>query len=140
MIPLDRLSLADKFLAMQRTLFGMDGMSRFQYAIAGSLLLHALVLFGITIRPPDLSKLGYSLAAVRRGEAAVVLDYRGERGRVFTLYLRRSSGEERFEMTRRGDLRICVWQDEALSAVMFGEMSAGEMLRLATLAYAGLSA
>ena len=35
----------------------MDDMSRFQYAMLASLLLHALVVFGITIRPPDLSKL-----------------------------------------------------------------------------------
>ncbi len=35
----------------------MDDMSRFQYAMLASLVLHALVLFGISIRPPDLSKL-----------------------------------------------------------------------------------
>ena len=51
------LPLADKFSALQRTLLAMDDMSRFQYAVLASLVLHAVVLFGITIRPPDLSKL-----------------------------------------------------------------------------------
>ena len=49
--------LADKFSALQRTPLAMDDMSRFQYAMLASLVLHALVVFGITIRPPDLSKL-----------------------------------------------------------------------------------
>ena len=35
----------------------MDDMSRFQYAVLASLILHAVVVFGITVRPPDLSKL-----------------------------------------------------------------------------------
>ncbi len=35
----------------------MDDTSRFQYAVLASLVLHAIVLFGVTIRPPDLSKL-----------------------------------------------------------------------------------
>jgi periplasmic protein TonB len=48
---------ADKFSALQRTPLAMDDMSRFQYAMLASLVLHALVVFGITIRPPDLSKL-----------------------------------------------------------------------------------
>lgn len=51
------LPLADKFSALQRTLLAMDDMSRFQYAVLASLVVHAVVLFGITIRPPDLSKL-----------------------------------------------------------------------------------
>ena len=37
----------------------MDDMSRFQYAVLVSLVLHAVVMFGITIRPPDLSKLDF---------------------------------------------------------------------------------
>ena len=34
----------------------MDDMSRFQYAMLASLVLHAAVMFGITIRPPDSPK------------------------------------------------------------------------------------
>ncbi len=36
----------------------MDDLSRFQYAVLASLVLHAAVVFGISIRPPDLSRLG----------------------------------------------------------------------------------
>jgi len=57
LIPLDNLPLADKFYALQRKLLAMDDMSRFQYAVLASFVLHAIVLFGVTIRPPDLSKL-----------------------------------------------------------------------------------
>ncbi len=57
LIRLDNLPLADKFSALQRKLLAMDDMSRFQYAMLASFVLHAIVLFGVTIRPPDLSKL-----------------------------------------------------------------------------------
>src|SRR5882672_3289703 len=57
LIQLDNLPLADKFYALQRKLLAMDDMSRFQYAMLVSLVLHAIVLFGVTIRPPDLSRL-----------------------------------------------------------------------------------
>ena len=59
MVQLDNLPLADKFSALQRRLLAMDDMSRFQYAVLASLVLHAVVMFGITIRPPDLSKLDF---------------------------------------------------------------------------------
>jgi anti-sigma factor RsiW len=107
---------------------------------AANLTIQALL--GSSVKAPDLGKLGYRLAAahtVANGKA-VTLDYADANNRIVTLYLRRSPGTARFDMTRRGPTRICVWQDEVLSAVMLGEMSAGEMLRLATLAYAGLSA
>jgi protein TonB len=55
-IPLE-LPFAAKFSALKRTLLDMDDLSRFQYAVGASLVLHAIVLFGVTIRPPDLSKL-----------------------------------------------------------------------------------
>ena len=35
---------------------------------------------------------------------------------------------------------VCLWQDDVLSSVMLGEVSAAEMLRLASLAYSGLAA
>ena len=41
---------------LQSKLLTMDDMSRFQYAMLASLVLHAIVLFGITIRPPDMSR------------------------------------------------------------------------------------
>ena len=58
LIPLERLPLAHQWRALQRKWFALDYETRFQYAVLGSMLLHAFVLFGITIRPPDLSKLG----------------------------------------------------------------------------------
>ena len=100
---------------------------------------------GLPVKVPDMGKYGFTFARYRvyngvPGGKAVKLDYEDTQKRVFTLYLRHSSGEEEFEMLKRGPVRICVWQDEVLSAVMLAEVNAGEMLRLATLAYAGLSA
>jgi protein TonB len=51
-----RIRLADNILVLQSKLQLMDDMSRFQYAVLASLVLHAFVLFGITIRPPDMSR------------------------------------------------------------------------------------
>ena len=64
LIQLDNLPLADKFYALQRKLLAMDDMSRFQYALLASLVLHAIVLFGITIRQPDLSRLDSTASAL----------------------------------------------------------------------------
>jgi anti-sigma factor RsiW len=106
---------------------------------AGQALAQALAL---NLQAPDLSKLGYTLASVGTyadtpGGRAVKLDYRAADARTFTVYLRRSSGDVRFEMLKQGETRICVWQDDVVGAVMMGEMSAGEMLRLASAAYSG---
>jgi len=56
LIPLHNLPLARRVSAWQRQLQAMDDQSRFQYAVAASLVLHAIVLFGVTFRPPDLSR------------------------------------------------------------------------------------
>ncbi len=58
LIQLDNLSLADKLSALRRSLLTPDDLSRFQCAMLASFFVHAVVLFGITIRPPDLSRLG----------------------------------------------------------------------------------
>jgi hypothetical protein len=68
----------------------------------------------------------------------VELLYRHKDNRVFALYLRRPSGAPRFDQYKQGKLRVCIWQDDVLGAVMTGEMSAAEMQRLASLAYTGL--
>lgn len=57
LIRMDKLPLADRFSVLQRTLLAMDYVTRFQYAILVSVVLHAIGLFGVTIRPPDLSRL-----------------------------------------------------------------------------------
>jgi anti-sigma factor RsiW len=100
-------------------------------------------VLGVDARAPDLTRLGYRLTAVTVLAAdgrAVALDYRNDAQRRFVIYARRSLGEVRFDMLKRGALRLCVWQDDVVGLVMLGEMSAGEMLRLASLAYAGLTA
>jgi anti-sigma factor RsiW len=88
--------------------------------------------------------MGYRLDGVRiygglPGGKAVEIDYRNARNTLFTLYLRRPSSPPRVDIVERGRLRICIWQDDEMGAVMAGEMSAGEMARLASLAYSGLS-
>ena len=64
LIPLDSLPFAAKFSALKRTLLELDDLARFQYAVAASIVLHAVVLFGVTIRPPDLSKLDSTTPAL----------------------------------------------------------------------------
>ena len=100
---------------------------------------------GLQIKTPDMAKLGFELTTVRvyagvPGGNAVRLDYRDPQQRMFTVYLRHTTEGERFDMLKRDSVRICVWQDEVLSAVMLAEVSAGEMLRLASLAYDGFNA
>ena len=97
---------------------------------------------GVRVKLPDLARAGYRLAQTTlitegRGRS-VRLDYRDADDRVFTLYLKPSSGRTRFELATRGPLRICLWQDDVLATVMVGEMSGAEMLRVASLAYNGL--
>ena len=97
------------------------------------------------LRAPDLSQMGYSLAAIQVYPAtsngnSVELIYRGPRSQDFTLFVRRASGEPRFDVFERSGVRICLWQDDAIATVMAGRMSAAEMQRLASLAYNGLSA
>lgn len=97
---------------------------------------------GLQLKLPDLTKAGYTLAQVaiypgNHGKA-VKVDYRNAAGEPFTLYLENSSGREQFEITKRGDVLVCLWQDDVLSTVMVGKMGAAEMLRVASLAYNGL--
>ncbi len=94
---------------------------------------------GLPVRAPDLRKLGYRLVAVDfyRGPAAGLV-YRNAQAVDLTIYVRKSAGDARFDLLRRGKLRVCIWQDEVVSAVMTGDMSAGEMMRVASAAYASL--
>ena len=54
------------------------------------------------------------------------------------MFLRPPAGPDAFEVTQRGPVRICVWQNADLTAVMTGEMSTPELFRLASLAYSSL--
>jgi len=98
----------------------------------------------MTLQTPDLSKLGYQLADIRiysdvPGGKAVELSYRNAQNRLFTLYLRHPSSPPRVDLIQQDGVRICIWQDDVLGTVMLGEMSAGEMARIASLAYSGLT-
>jgi len=99
---------------------------------------------GMTLKVPDMSKVGYQLASMRvysgvPGGKAVELRYRGGDDQVFTLYLRHPSSAARVDLLQRDNLRICIWQDDVVGTVMVGQMSAGEMARAASAAYAGLN-
>ena len=96
------------------------------------------------LKAPDLTRLGYRLENIRifsgvPGGKAAELAYRDEQNRLFTLYLRHPSSPPRVDLVERDGMRICIWQDDVLSTVMLGEMSAGEMARVASLAYSGLT-
>ena len=113
---------------------------------AGAVTEGALAsIVGVPVKAPDLSKMGFALVGMRTldgpgGVPAAVLAYRDAGERVFTLYLRPSPGTPAFEMIKRGETRICLWQDDVLTSVMLADVSAAEMLRLASLAYSELPA
>jgi anti-sigma factor RsiW len=94
---------------------------------------------GLPVHAPDLRRFGYQLAGIKlfRGPAAG-LTYRNAQNVALTIYVRKSAGEPRFDLLRRGKLRVCIWQDDVVSAVMTGDMPAGEMMRIASTAYTAL--
>jgi anti-sigma factor RsiW len=92
---------------------------------------------------PDLSSFGFRLVGIdvferKHGVHAVNLTYRNVQGHDFTIYVRGSDGSARFDLLKQGSLRVCIWQDDAIAAVMMGEMPAGEMMRIASRAYSDL--
>lgn len=93
---------------------------------------------GARVKVPDLGKMGYRLHAVRVFAQAAELDYRHRDGGEFTLYLTKSDGHVRYDQFDRDGLRVCIWKDEMITAVMAGHMSTAAMQRLASLAYTGL--
>jgi anti-sigma factor RsiW len=91
------------------------------------------------LHTPDLSRMGYRLCGMHLyGKAAEIL-YRGPQDQLFTLYVGRSDGSARFDQFERRGLRVCIWQDDQISTVMAGNISAAAMQRLATLSYTGLT-
>ncbi len=98
----------------------------------------------VAVKAPDLRKAGYDLTTLSvypdgAGRHSLQLTYHNPQGRIFTVYLTHPTGPQGFELTERGRMRICVWLNEELSAVMVGEMSSDEMLRVASLTYADLN-
>jgi anti-sigma factor RsiW len=95
---------------------------------------------GASVKVPVLDRLGYRFDGLRTYKGAAEVLYRNGEGRVFSLYLRRSEGQVRFDQFERDGLRVCIWQDDQISMVMAGNISAAIMQRLASLAYMDLSA
>ena len=91
------------------------------------------------VRIPDLSRMGYRLRGLHLYDKAAEILYRGPQNQLFTLYVRRSDGSARFDQFERRGLRVCIWQDDQISTVMAGDVSAAVMQRLATLSYTGLT-
>ena len=94
------------------------------------------------VKAPDLSRMGYRLVGIEVYSAPAPsfdLRYVDANGRAVTLYIRRSPGSTRFDILQLKGLKVCVWQDNVISTVVTGAMSAGEMERLASLAYSGLT-
>jgi anti-sigma factor RsiW len=96
---------------------------------------------GLPLHAPNLSRFGYRLVSVAlfdRSHRAASLVYRNTAGADVTIYVRRSNGTARFDLLHYGALRECIWQDDVVGAVILGKMSAGEMMRVASKAYADL--
>lgn len=91
------------------------------------------------VRIPDLRRMGYQLSGLHLYDKAAEIVYRGPQDQLFTLYVRRSDGAARFDQFERRGLRVCIWQDDQISTVMAGNISAAVMQRLATLSYTGLT-
>ena len=99
-------------------------------------------MLGNPVRAPDLGRAGFKLISAEiYGQTppdAVQLRYEDGARRLFTVFLRPPAGPDAFEVTQRGPVRICVWQNADLTAVMTGELSTPELFRLASLAYSSL--
>lgn len=91
------------------------------------------------VQVPDLSRMGYKLQGLNFYDKAAEILYRGPQGQLFTLYIKHSDGHARFDQFERRGLRVCIWQDDQISTVMAGNVSAAAMQRLATLSYTGLT-
>ena len=133
----EALSARDGTLRPDRTLDA----SAFPTADAGDKVVVATL--DVPAKIPDLEKAGYTLSGISvlhdaGGGAALQVAYRDAKGGSFTLFMRRSTGPDRFDLSRRGQTQICVWQNDSLSVVMLGEMPAKEMLKVATMTYSAL--
>ena len=104
----------------------------------------AQAALAVPIKVPNLEKTGYRLVGIsaypdKGGHKALQLSYRDKGGTLFTMYMRQTAGGDRFELSSRRNMQICVWQNDDLSVVMLGEMPAHEMLKVATATYADLN-
>jgi anti-sigma factor RsiW len=93
----------------------------------------------VPVKVPDLGRSGFTLAAVTLYGQAAQLSYRDAAGKLFTIYLRHSLGPDRFDLHSEGKTEVCVWQNAELAVAMVGEMTAKEMLKVASSSYADLN-
>jgi anti-sigma factor RsiW len=93
----------------------------------------------VPVKVPDLGRSGYTLAGVTLYGQAAQLSYRDAAGKLFTIYLRHSLGPDRFDLHQEGKTEVCVWQNAELAVAMIGEMTAKEMLKVASSSYADLN-
>ena len=93
----------------------------------------------VPVKVPDLGRSGFTLAAVTLYGQAAQLSYRDAAGKLFTIYLRHSLGGDRFDLHSEGKTEVCVWQNAELAVAMVGEMTAKEMLKVASSSYADLN-
>jgi len=119
--------------AGERSSITRDGLTTGRYDAA----LRQTIASNVHI--PDLSRMGYRLRGLHLYQKAAEIVYRGPQDQLFTLYVRRSDGTARFDQFERRGLRVCIWQDDQISTVMAGNISAAVMQRLATLSYTGLT-
>jgi anti-sigma factor RsiW len=105
-------------------------------AARSSALRHAT---GLPVSAPDLLAQHWHLVELETYAHAAALRYRSDTAQSLTLYIRRSAGPPRFDLLRDGTLRTCIWQDEVVGAVMTGDMTAGQMMRVASAAYLALN-
>lgn len=113
----------------------LDGHDQSSLALAGAAISD---LFGSKGSVPDLAKAGFQLVAADVFSGAVQLRYEDQQRRLFTIFLQPSMGPDMFQVTERGTVRICVWQNADVTAVMTGEMPTPELFRLASLSYVSL--
>jgi anti-sigma factor RsiW len=114
--------------------------------LTGAALLNAAVrdqilrgAVGLAVRAPDLSSQHFHLVELETYVHAATLRYRSDTGVALTVYVRPSAGPPRFDLLKHGRIRTCIWQDEVVGAVMMGDMSAGQMGRVASAAYLALN-
>ena len=98
---------------------------------------------GMNVSAPDLRRFGFQLTRMdlfgTEGSGAAQLTYADRDQRALTIYVRHSDGTVRFDIIRRGETHICVWQDDVVGAVIMAPVSAAEMLRIASSAYTSLN-
>ena len=101
---------------------------------------------GTSIKPPQLSQLGYELLGGRllpgnQGPAAQFM-YQDARGGRLTLYVSHKpadKGEAAFRHAQEGRIGVFYWIDEDMSYALSGEIEKPELLKVAYAVYQGLA-